>query len=97
MHETSMNWRGRGFDFDRVIFPLPTSHSIQGVIAGIGGTLDIVRSIELKLVVPDILSAAAKWTKEARKEPAKLELLERLMQVRPDGIHPWVVGIPVIA
>lgn len=97
MHETAMNWRGKGFSFDRVMFTLPTNVTVNMDMSEIGGTADIVRQFDLKDVVQTMLNAAANWCKVARQNDEKSKAMDGLMQVRPQGLDPWIIGHPIIA
>ena len=45
----------------------------------------------------DVTDAATKWFKTAKRKPNVRKNLSGLVQYRPNGISPYIVGLPVIA
>lgn len=96
--------------FDKIIFLLPSTDPQRGQIR-LGGDILVtiapgiafgdvtgrVLQIEAVWFCRQFIDAARKWAFDAANNPHVAENLERLVRYRPDGLPPYMVGLPLIA
>lgn len=82
-----------GMTFSRVIFGLPIRNGVlvHSNIINDALNLDADRFCE------DIIAAAKKWYANNTQNPHVIKNLPNLVRYRPEGLSPYVGGIPVIA
>lgn len=99
MHETAMNWRGKGFAFDRVIITMLNINGLQmhSNVTHVTGTDSLVLQLSLQPLAQAILDGAAAWLRDSREDDVKAERLAGVMQYRPHGLPPWIAGMPAVA
>lgn len=97
IHESAMNWRTSGFDTDRLLVmpPNPQNTGIHN-ISIIGPTTKPAHTVMLDKLAPAILSGAEEWLKAAEQSEEKRGRIDGMMQMRPNGMHPFIGGVPVI-
>lgn len=92
-----MDWRAKGFAFDRVIVSLPLDGpKFHGNVACPKTGEPSAKQLDLATMAQAILDGASSWVISIRADPVKAGRLSGLMQVRMDGVAPWVIGMPVV-
>jgi hypothetical protein len=98
IHETGL--RFSKFGFERIGFTVPNRQQITfasffAVNCGPEGesafTLDLVEFFER------VAGGVAKWLEDIATDQDKVARLDTLIQLRPNGLPPVIVGTPVIA
>jgi hypothetical protein len=99
MHETAMNWREKGFAFDRVIITMPNNSGAEfhSNVVQARGSDSLVLQLSLQPLAQAILDGAGAWLKGSREDAVKAERMAGIMQYRPHGLPPWVIGMPSVA
>jgi hypothetical protein len=98
LHETSLNWRTAGFDFDRLLIVTKQSYfQLVGCSVETPNLPGVTRAVRLEDMAEAILEGAEFWLAGAEADPAKKVLLDGMMQSRPNGFPPIVTGSFVIA
>ena len=77
--------------YDRVVFTMPHSVGLHNNV------LDDVLNLDVVRFCRDVLQAVRTWRQEKSSDLTVRRNLPRLVQFRPDGIEPYIVGLPVIA
>jgi hypothetical protein len=98
MHETTGFVRGID-GFDRIVF-YPPNRNVE-----IGGVVLMERGDHVALMVPietfvkNMADAVSNWLKhiEIDQDPRRREAAGKLLQLRPDGFPPNIMGVPVIS
>lgn len=79
-----------------VIFTTPESairiHSVTMEVAGKSALV-----FDLRLFCGAMANAARRWYEANKRNPIVGENLKNLIRLRPDGLSPFVVGLPVLA
>ena len=96
LHEAAMQFDSLGFD--RVLFTLPSKTIVldQNIMKGGAGHSDVL-NLDLESFVARIIVGAEKWLSIISDDSKLQSRLERLLQIRPEGLSPWIVGVPLIA
>jgi hypothetical protein len=99
MHETAMNWREKGFAFDRVIITMPTNSGAEfhSNVGQARGSDSLVLQLSLQPLAQAILDGAGAWLKGSREDAVKAERMAGIVQYRPHGLPLWVIGMPAVA
>ena len=97
LHEAGMQFDA--FGLDRVIFVTPNKSGItldQGRSQSVpGGPMALM--LDLIRFVQRILLGAGKWLSAIAIDQEKQSRLDRLLQFRPTGLSPHLIGLPVVA
>ena len=98
IHEAGV--RFDAFGFDRVLFTVPNRNANffdQNIMRM--GDPDAPWTLKLDLCsfVRRISQGAERWIEAITHEADKQERLERLLQFRPLGLAPYIIGAPLIA
>lgn len=100
IHETAVNWHAAGLATNRLIIGIPDA-ARSGVVHGVGIEAASIAgragAIDLTLLSSAILEGAERWLGDAERDPDKRARIEGLLQVRPDGVEPYMTGRPLIA
>jgi hypothetical protein len=97
IHEAGMQFAA--FGFDRVLFTVPSRTGNVFDQNTMQHTADspVTLNLDLARFVLRILSGAERWLTAVEQDDAKMERLDRLLQFRPLGLAPHMVGMPLIA
>jgi hypothetical protein len=84
---------GENSQYGRVIFTIPDGRGnvFHRNIINDALNLDTVRFCR------DVIGAARSWYKENQNNPHVVSNLPNLVQFRPNGIAPYIVGVPLIS
>lgn len=87
--------------FDRIMFTLPnTSRTLIHEYLSVdnGGTRESVLTLDVDLFCASIIRAARSWLSDADTNHSNVSAnMPNLVRLRPDGLPPHLVGLPVIA
>ncbi len=61
------------------------------------GIVNDVLIIDVRVFCSDVVEAAEAWLQQAERSPRFLANYERFMRRYPQGLDPYVTGVPVIA
>lgn len=89
LHEGKSSHHKMAYSKVVFVYPNPMLHAHNNVL---GDALNI----DLVQFCQQMTSAARKWLEANNDNPTVLQNYEKLMKVYPDGLAPYVVGIPVI-
>lgn len=97
LHEAGVQFDA--FGFDRVLFTLPNR---RGVVMDqnrmrIGPDAPVTLNLDLTAFVARVIKGAERWLAAIATDEDKLARLDRLIQFRPGGLSPFIVGAPLIA
>ena len=97
IHEAGIQFTA--FGFDRVLFTVPDKSGNVFDQNTSRPTQDspLTLNLDLLLFVRRILHGAEQWLSSIRDDVAKQGRLDRLLQLRPNGLAPHMVGMPLIA
>jgi hypothetical protein len=100
MHETSLNLRA--FGYDRVLFTVPNAHHNavhMFISSNNGGVEETTLTVYLPRFFEDVRKGAERWLVDIESDSnvERLERMERLIQFRPLGLSPHVVGVGLVA
>jgi hypothetical protein len=94
IHETGL--RFKEFGYDRIIFVPPGSFEIGvGFMRDIG-TGDSAFVLDLRAYVETIISGVKRWLDDIRPDQEKQKQMKTLIQLRPEGLSPFFLGVPVL-
>jgi hypothetical protein len=79
--------------YRRVLFTVPNSQ--KNVYHN--NIVENALNIDAICFCTDVMNAARKWYDTKRTDPNVIKNLQNLVSYRPDGLHPYMVGIPLIA
>lgn len=95
IHETGL--RFDEFGYDRVIFLPPGPIAIGvGLMGDVGPEKQSAFVLDLQEYVQRLVNGAEKWLLEVAGDEVKQERLKSLIQLRPEGLSPFFIGVPVI-
>jgi hypothetical protein len=95
IHETGL--RFDEFGYDGVIFVPPGSIGIGvGLMRDVGPEKQSAFVLDLDQYVQRLLNGAEKWLQEIAGDELKQARLKSLVQLRPEGLSPFFIGVPVI-
>jgi hypothetical protein len=84
--------------YDRIMFTLPGPITIGELLSqNNGGTTQSVLSIDLGVFCDRMITAAKSWYSQMKDDPIVIQNLPNLVRLRPEGLAPHIVGLPVIA
>jgi len=84
--------------YDRIFFSISPSIVLRETMGtNIGGLPGTVLSLDLILFCRTMVKAARAWAKATESDPIVVANLPSLVRLRPDGLPPYIVGLPVIA
>lgn len=85
--------------YDRIVFMLPAGRNLyhECVSRDNGGIPGSALQLDLELFCRQMIIAAHSWLQKRGSEPVVAENLANLVRLRPQGIAPHFVGMPVIA
>lgn len=84
------------FDATHVLFTTPESgSSMHGFTIGNGEKSAAM--FDLKTFCDAMITAARRWFQDNQNDPKVTENLKNLISFRPNGVSPFVVGLPVVA
>lgn len=100
MHETSLQLRNYGYD--RVIFSVPSAGSMPMhycLSRNNGGGEETAFIVMLDVFCREVLRGASRWLHEVQSDAAstRRDRLNGLIQMRPAGLAPHVVGCPMVS
>lgn len=89
----------KGSQYARIMFTVPNARNIRIrlVAENIGGRSDKVLSLDAKEFCDDMIQSVRNWYSDAKENPNVQSNLPRMVQFRPNGMEPWIVGLPLIA
>jgi len=99
LHEIALDFKGYGYD--RVLFQPPNRNvQIDFMLSSNNGGIE--ETALMRSILPfceEIIQGAEQWLQEVENDVdnTRLNNLDRLLQYRPLGLAPHVVGLPVIA
>jgi hypothetical protein len=79
--------------YSRVIFTIPNAS--ENVLHN--NVLGEVLNLDVSQFCDDLVSAARRWYKVKAPDPHVIANLPNLVRYRPEGLSPYVVGMPLIA
>ncbi|MEO6199104.1 MAG: hypothetical protein ABIO68_04120 [Sphingomicrobium sp.] len=95
IHETGL--RFSEFGYDRVILVPPGGIEIQvGFMRKMGPANESDFVLGLEGFLDGIIMGAEAWLKDVQADEAKQDRLKTLIQLRPEGLPPYFIGVPVI-
>lgn len=97
LHEAGMQFGAYGFD--RVLFTVPAKTGNVFDQGRIKPTVDAptTLNLDLQLFVSRIRRGAESWIASIIEDTEKHSRLDRMLQLRPNGLAPYMVGMPLIA
>ncbi len=98
MHETALDIEEYGFH--RVIFSLPNRQRIQIDMAAMhhmGPQKESALNLDLAIFIGRIIESCRRWLASVQGDPNKLARMDGLIQLRPVGRAPFIVGLPLIS
>lgn len=101
IHESTGFTRGK-HGFDRVLFSLPRADGLQSDWNLSGhhhGSTEMIFQVSLEKFLNAMEQGVRSWLTEVRADDDKRrqEAIDKLIQFRPDGHYPHIVGIPIIS
>jgi hypothetical protein len=101
IHESTGFTRGE-HGFDRIFFmpPNKTSGSTEFLFTdGIGGVPEAAFMVTILGLMNAVETGVRNWLSEVRADPdeRRAEALSKLVQYRPDGHPPHIMGIPIVS
>lgn len=86
---TSQNPRS---SYKRIIFLIPNnSYTMHNNI------INDALNIDIKIFCSNIISAVRKWEQEIKNDPNFIRNYDKLIKVYPNGLPPYIGGMPVIS
>lgn len=100
MHETSLNLSAYGYD--RVMFTTPNRNNNiihMCLTANNGGVSESALTVYLPQFFADLRQATEQWLSEIENDidPDRRDRLGKLVQLRPFGLSPHILGLPLVA
>lgn len=98
IHETALDFRAHGFD--RVLFTIPDRTGLtmdRNAMTECGPSRESAIDLNLELFLQRIIKGANRWVDEISADPEKSARLDGLIQLRPNGRAPFIVGKPLIS
>lgn len=92
-HRGRLNDPRRGLSYERIVFTLPTPNSLVLTNCVLNGAY----FTDAKTFCTDMIASANAWYAAKQADPNVKRNLLRLVQYRPDGLKPYIVGVPVVA
>lgn len=86
--------------YDAVMFMIPNSRQFvvhDGFIGGPWGTTTQSLALDLVTFCRDMIAAARKWYLENEDDPNLQANLPNLVRLRPEGLAPYITGVPLIS
>jgi hypothetical protein len=92
-HRGRLNDPRPGLSYERIVFTLPNEKrlTIQN------GELNNAYFTDAHRFCSDMAASAERWYAAKRTDPIVEKNILRLMQYRPWGLKPYIVGVPVVA
>lgn len=88
-----------GMQYTRVIFMIPgfgvVMHRCR--LANNGGSSESALTLDATQFCRDIMASVSDWYKATKNDPTVESNLPKLVQFRPNGLAPHIVGVPLIA
>lgn len=79
--------------YSRILFTLPNPQQITIHRA----VVDEALNLDLVTFCMDVVEAVDRWYKEKQDEPSVVRHLPLLVQYRPNGLSPYISGLPLIS
>jgi hypothetical protein len=102
IHETTGFSRGK-HGFDRIIFMPPNRNRIKinfGLMRMFNqdGVEEVAFEVNISMMLDAIELGVHNWLKDVRADPNKRrsDAIEKIIQYRPNGQLPYILGIPII-
>ena len=100
MHETSLKLNAYGYD--RIFFQLPVQTQVNihmCLSENFGGTSETTLTVSLRQFFEDMKRGVIQWLKILYDDTdnTRIDRMNGLIQLRPNGVSPHIVGVPVIA
>jgi hypothetical protein len=100
IHEHTGFTRGK-HGFDRVLFMPPNKSEISmkfSLMRNIGDTSDTIFQVSLELFMNAVEMGVRNWLAEVRADTdaARRNAIDKLIQFRPDGLDPYITGLPLV-
>lgn len=97
LHEAGIQFDA--FGFDRVLFTVPNraNNVFDQNISQPTPDSPMTLNLDLPLFVHRVTQGAERWISSIEEDPVKKAQLDCLLQFRPNGLAPHMVGIPLIA
>ncbi|WP_269514448.1 hypothetical protein [Brevundimonas subvibrioides] len=88
-----------GSQYDRILFTLPNPRMTlhENISRNNGGIIESALQLDAKLFCEAMATAARRWYLLKKDDPKVVQNLPNLVRVRPNGVSPHIVGVPLIA
>ena len=93
VHKGNLGLKSKGSQFSRVIFTVPNAQRNVWHNCVMNDALQF----DAVMFCNDVISAVRSWYNVAKSNPTVVANLPNIIQLRPNGIAPYMVGIPLIA
>jgi hypothetical protein len=93
VHKGSLGLKSKGSTFSRVLFALPTPR--RNIFHN--NVLNDALQFDPVIFCADMIAAVRKWYSEHCEDENVKKNLPNVLQVRPNGLAPYMVGTPIIA
>jgi len=94
VHEGTFGTNGQ---YRRIILLLPNEDPTRGSVSGAGILLGDAMVVDARMFCEQMLDAMCVWYASSRTNPVVQGNLPRLVQLRPNGLAPYISGMAVIA
>lgn len=84
------------FQGSHVVFTVPESRAHLHAMSIVNGE-KTAAMFDLELFCEAMTAAARQWYKDHKDSPMVIENLKNIIRWRPDGVHPFLGGAPVVA
>jgi hypothetical protein len=100
MHETSLSLAAYGYD--RVLFTVPNrqNHIMHMCLStNNGGVQETTLTVYLPQFLEDVKRGVETWLDDVERDqnPERKDRMDRLIQFRPNGLPPHIVGLGLVA
>jgi hypothetical protein len=97
VHEGTLGHSHSNMQYVRIVFVLTDGAPHCGFFYGNAGEEEYALSVHAGRFCKDIIDSVRQWYEAKKGDPNVIQHFPKLLQFRPDGIPPHIVGLPVIA
>lgn len=96
VHQGKLTKPHKHLTYDRIVFTIHGGmHNC--ISSNNGGVDESALQLDAKIFCYDVMDGVRAWYAAKKDDPNVVANMPRVLQFRPDGLHPHFVGIPVIA
>ena len=98
VHNGTLKSNRSSAKYDRIVLTLPSNFTLhECVSADNAGVIESALQLDAVMFCQQVRDAARQWALAKKDDPIVSKNLDNLVRLRPNGIFPHFVGVPVIA